>query len=113
MGIRTKKPQEIADTFVARFQGLLNNYEGSNREAQAKMLKFIPKLIWPEDNKELNKPITLDEVRSVVFNMNPEKSLGPDGFQAFFLSEMLGYCGGGFMESHWSIKEWMFFAGWN
>ena len=51
------------------------------------MLKFIPKIISSEDNKELNKLITLDEVRSVVFNMNPEKSLGPDCVQAFFFQK--------------------------
>ena len=34
LGVDTNKPQEIADTFVAHFQGLLNNYEGSNIEVQ-------------------------------------------------------------------------------
>ena len=51
------------------------------------MIKFIPKLITPEDNKNLNRPITLEEVRFAVFNMNPDKSLGPDGFQAFFFQK--------------------------
>ena len=51
------------------------------------MLKFIPKLVSPEDKKTLNRPITLEEVRSVVFNMSPDKSPGPDGFQAFFFQK--------------------------
>lgn len=51
------------------------------------MLKFIPKLVIAEDNKNLNRPITLEEVRTVVFNMSPDKSPGPDGFQAFFFKK--------------------------
>ena len=54
------------------------------------MLEGIPKLFSLEDNKVLNKPISLEEVRKVVFTINPEKSLGPNGCQAFFLSKFLG-----------------------
>ena len=62
----------------------MNNLEGSNKLEQDKMLKFIPKLSSLEDNKALNQPISLEEVRSIVFNMNLEKSPRPDGFQVFF-----------------------------
>lgn len=48
------------------------------------MLEVIPKIIDKEDNKALNKPITYEEVKNVVFNMNPDKCPGLDGFQVFF-----------------------------
>lgn len=48
------------------------------------MLKFIPKLVTAEENQNLNRPITLEEVRTMVFKMSPDKSPGPDGFQALF-----------------------------
>ena len=48
------------------------------------MLKEIPKVLSIEDNKFLNQPISFEEVKQVVFKLNPEKSPGPDGFQAFF-----------------------------
>ena len=48
------------------------------------MLKEIPRLITVEDNLSLNKPFTLEEIKTSLFNLNPNKSLGPDGFQAFF-----------------------------
>ena len=105
-GLRTDKPQEIADTIVTYFKNLLNNDEGSNREAQSRMLSYIPKLIIAEDNKTLNRPITLEEVQTVVFNMSPNKSPGPDGFQAFLFLEILGYFMGRFMESDRSLPEW-------
>lgn len=44
------------------------------------MLKVIPKLVSTEENKALNSPIMLEEVRVVVFNMNLDKSLGPYEF---------------------------------
>ena len=65
--------------FVDHFQKILNNMEGSNRIEQDELLEVIPKLVSLEDNRALNKPISLEEVRKVVFNMNPEKSLGPYG----------------------------------
>ena len=68
-------------------QDILNNYEGSNRTTQDKLLKVIPKIVTTEDNKVLNKPITLEEVKSVVFSINLDKSPGPDGFQAFFFQK--------------------------
>jgi hypothetical protein len=83
-GIVSDKPSEIAETFVKHFQNTSNNYEGSNRIAQDKLLKVIPKIVTMEDNKVLNKPISLEEVKLVVFEMNPDKSPGPDGFQVFF-----------------------------
>lgn len=51
------------------------------------MLKFIPKLVTTEENKNLNRPITLEEVRTMVFNLSPDKSPGPDGFQSFFFQK--------------------------
>ena len=48
------------------------------------MLEVIPKVVSLKDNKLLNKPITLEEVRLVVFVMNPNKSPGLDGFQTYF-----------------------------
>ena len=51
------------------------------------MLKFIPKLVIAEDNKNLNRPITLEEVRTMVFNMSLDKSPGPNEFQAFFFQK--------------------------
>lgn len=86
-GSRTENPQEIADTIITYFKNLLNNYEGSKRAAQNRMLEFIPKLVTKEDNKKINEPITLEEVRTVVFSMSPDKSSGPNGFQAFFFQK--------------------------
>ena len=86
-GINTEKSGEIAGIFVNYFKGILNNQQSSNLAAQSRLLKVIPKIVSQEDNIDLNKPITLEEVRKTVFEMNPDKSPGPDGFQAFFFQK--------------------------
>ena len=77
----------IVETMVSHFYNILNNFESSNKFAQDKMLETIPSLISAEDNKNLNKPISMEEVKSALFSMNPDKSPGLDGFQAFFFQK--------------------------
>ena len=69
---------------------MLNNLESSNKLAQDKMLENIPSILKKEDNKNINKPITMEEVKMALFSMNSDNSPGPDGFHAFFFPEMLG-----------------------
>ena len=61
-GLHIENPQEIANMIVSHFKNIFNNYVGSNREAQSRMLKYIPNLVTVEDNKMLNRPITLEEI---------------------------------------------------
>lgn len=84
MGFSIENPDKIIERFVNHFYSILNNYDGSNLVVQTNMLEAIPRLTTSEDNKLLNSPITLEEVRQVVFDMNPDKSPRPDGFQALF-----------------------------
>ena len=63
---------------------IINNFDFSNRLSQETMLQGIPKLITAEDNHFLNKPFTLEEIKMALFNLNPDKPQGLDGFQAFF-----------------------------
>lgn len=37
-----------------------------------------------DDNRILEEPISLKEVKTVVFGLGKEKAPGLDGFQAFF-----------------------------
>ena len=82
-----ENPNVIIETMVSHFYNILNNFESSNKIAQDKMLEAIPQLITLEDNIYLNKPITMEEVKSALFSMNLDKSLGLDGFQAFFFQK--------------------------
>lgn len=50
------------------------------------MLRFIPKLIFEEDNKLLTENPTMDEIKQVVFSMQVDSEHGPDGYTAGFYS---------------------------
>ncbi|XP_059064795.1 uncharacterized protein LOC131066016 [Cryptomeria japonica] len=52
--------------------------------SSAELLELIPPLVSREDNIMLEEPVSLKEVKSVVFGLGGEKALGPDEFQAFF-----------------------------
>ena len=86
-GTLTDNPKTITETVVNHFQNFLNNLESSNKLAQDKLLENIPSLITKEDNKNINNPITMEEVKMALFSMNSDNSPGPDGFQAFFFQK--------------------------
>jgi hypothetical protein len=48
------------------------------------VLKLVPACIAMEDNNYLTTPITKEELRKALFQMNPDKSPGPDGFNPTF-----------------------------
>jgi exonuclease III len=44
----------------------------------------IPSLINDDDNLLLNRPVSISEIKKAIFNMDPDKAPGPDGFTARF-----------------------------
>lgn len=48
------------------------------------ILETIPTSISDEQNKELIKNFTKEEIMGVLKNMHPSKAPGPDGLQALF-----------------------------
>lgn len=47
-------------------------------------LQDIPSLIGQDDNLTLMGPVSLQEVREAVFQLDEESASGPDGFSGFF-----------------------------
>jgi len=48
------------------------------------MLANIPRIIFEHDNNQLVKEITKEEIIKVVWDMDPDKVPGPDGFSIRF-----------------------------
>lgn len=49
------------------------------------MLECVERLVTEEQNHELLRPVTTEEVRAAVFSMHPDKSPSLDGLSpAFF-----------------------------
>lgn len=53
----------------------------------------IPKLITEEDNAMLMAPLSIQEVKDVVFSVSLEKAPGPDGFTALFFQKCWSFLG--------------------
>ena len=56
-------------------------------------LNNIPKKCIDEVNSLLLQRISKEEVTKALYQMALDKSLGPDGFPAFFFPEMLAFHG--------------------
>ena len=75
---------EIQKIIRDYYQQLYANYKENLEE----MDKFIEKYNFPKLNQEeienLNRPITSTEIETVIRNLPPNKSPGPDSFTAEF-----------------------------
>ena len=50
----------------------------------AEFSENVPSLVSSEDNEDLMKPFTKQEILDVIWDMEPDKALGPDGFSVHF-----------------------------
>ncbi|OIT28452.1 putative ribonuclease h protein, partial [Nicotiana attenuata] len=68
--------EAIGEAACDHFQNLFSDPGGTIRED---LLSCIPSMITEEDNDNLNKDPTIEELRHIVFSMNPVSAAGPDG----------------------------------
>ena len=47
-------------------------------------MRNIPKMVFKEDNFNLNRPVSQKEVNDVLKEMQNGRALGPDGFNVDF-----------------------------
>jgi hypothetical protein len=68
------------------------------------VLSLISSRVTAEDNTRLEAPLTKEEVRVALFQMHPDKSPGPDGFNPAFYQKFWDMCGD---EVFSSVKDWL------
>lgn len=64
--------------------GRISNLEGFE--------DIIPNLVMPEDNSALTLVPSVEDVKQVVFTMDPNSAPGSNEFFRFVFSSLLGYC---------------------
>lgn len=62
-------------------------FKETDREENDDMLDVIPKIITPEQNGEIEKIPTMEEVRGIVLALNGDSTSGPDGFSGEFFQK--------------------------
>ncbi|XP_055826362.1 uncharacterized protein LOC129894731 [Solanum dulcamara] len=75
---------DIARAACDHFQ---NIFTGEDTHIQEDALQCIPKLVTDDQNRDLQALPTLEELRTVVFSMNPNSAAGPDGMNGKFFQE--------------------------
>uniref|UniRef100_A0A0V0IU37 Putative ovule protein n=1 Tax=Solanum chacoense TaxID=4108 RepID=A0A0V0IU37_SOLCH len=80
--------EQIAQAACDYYQ---HQFTGQNDIIDERILQYIPTIITPDQNEMLQAIPNIDELRKVVFAMNPYSAAGPDGF------------GGKFYQVCWSI----------
>jgi hypothetical protein len=68
------------------------------------VLSLISPRVTVEDNAMLVAPFTKEEVRLALFQMHPDKSPGPDGFNPAFYQNFWDLCGD---DVFTAIKDWL------
>eukprot|EP00253_Pinus_taeda_P023887 PITA_23887 len=66
------------------FRNLYRKENHSNDEEIVDFMSNIPNLISPEENAELCRPATEEEIIKVVWSMDADKAPGPNGFTVHF-----------------------------
>ncbi|PNX80358.1 ribonuclease H, partial [Trifolium pratense] len=76
----------------------------ANATVQDPILSLVSPKITLEDNERLVAPITKDELKEALFQMHPDKSPGPDGFNPAFYQHFWDLCSNDIYEA---AKEWL------
>ena len=75
---------QIKQVAEAHFQNLFSEDGSSDSVLTTNFLCNIPCLVSEEENVELMKPFSKQEIIDVIWAMEPDKSPGPDGFSFHF-----------------------------
>jgi hypothetical protein len=73
--------KEVAHSF---FKNLYSAPDTEPMDSNSYPISEILALVNDEDNWMLNMPVSISEIKKAIFNMDPDKAPGPDGFTARF-----------------------------
>lgn len=62
----------------------MSEVDPPDADAMTSFLDFIPTLVTQEDNAQLMRPVSMEEVKTAVFALDPESAAGPDGYSGRF-----------------------------
>ncbi|XP_049378041.1 uncharacterized protein LOC125842768 [Solanum stenotomum] len=83
-GERIHRVDNIADAACAHFQ---NIFTGEDKVINEDAINCIPRMVSQEHNNTLTAMPNLEDLKEVVFSMNPNSAAGPDGMNGLFFQK--------------------------
>ncbi|CAA2976911.1 Hypothetical predicted protein, partial [Olea europaea subsp. europaea] len=83
-GTRVKEPHEVSEVIVAFYQNLLGQQPTGESLDMNLLRKALPKSISAVQNENLDRDVSFEEIKEVLFPLKDNKAPGPDGFNAGF-----------------------------
>eukprot|EP00253_Pinus_taeda_P007380 PITA_07380 len=79
-----KGNQQVKEAAEQHFQNLYTPDDQGDEMEETEFLNHIPSLVSVEDNADLCKPVTEEEIIKTIWSMDSDKAPGPDGFTIHF-----------------------------
>jgi len=83
-GIERSTHEEMEKVLLQHFQEIAEETSKDKYQFTKRFTQYIPKLVTREDNYNLNRPVTEEEIEEVVKEIQNGKAPGPDGFNVDF-----------------------------
>jgi len=74
----------MEEVLVQHFHRIVEETAVDRYQFTKRFAEYIPKLVSREDNYNLNKPVTEEEIEEVITEMHNGKAPSPDGFNVDF-----------------------------
>ncbi|MCH79466.1 endonuclease/exonuclease/phosphatase family protein, partial [Trifolium medium] len=98
--VEVKTQEGICEAALNYFDNLFK----ANATTHDQILSLIVPKVTREDNDRLVAPITREKLKEALFQMNPDKAPGPDGFNPAFYQHFWELCSDDIFEA---AKEWL------
>ncbi|CAL1379349.1 unnamed protein product [Linum trigynum] len=83
-----EKPEEIADEAVSFYRKLYGVVNGEIQPDPALLTMLIEKNVSLDEGNALCAPVTVNEIKSALSSMKPDKAPGPDGWTLGFIRRL-------------------------
>ena len=80
-GVWVQGDETIAQVACEHFKAI---FSGEEKFINERNLESIPRMISQDHNNQLTNMPSIDELKGVVFSINPNSAAGPDGMNGYF-----------------------------
>jgi len=76
--------EAIKEEAVTHFSGLFKATGAHNLQEKGSTASLFPRMVTSDEADALYKPVTIAEIKDIIFHFNTERSLGPNGWTSEF-----------------------------